>query len=46
MDQNKKLFEELLKADGIDPAGPTQSERTAFRKMLDGQLKTKSSKPL
>lgn len=45
MDPNKKLIEELLKADGIDPAGPTQSERTAFRKMLDGQLKHKPSRP-
>ncbi len=45
MDQNKQLFEELLKADGIDPAGPAQSERMAFRKMLDGQLKQKPSRP-
>jgi hypothetical protein len=45
MDQNKQFFEELLKADGIDPAGPTQSERMAFRKMLDGQVKQKPSRP-
>ena len=41
---NKKLFEELLKADGIDPAGATNSERTAFIKILDEQLKSKHTK--
>ena len=45
MDNNKKLFEGLLKADGIDPAGATESERIAFGKMLDQQSKSKQSKP-
>ena len=39
MDKNKKLFEGLLKADGINPDGVTESERTAFRRMLDEQSK-------
>ncbi len=42
---NKKLFEELLKADGIDPAGATEAERVAFTKMLDEQSRSKHSKP-
>ena len=37
MYNNKKLSEELLKADGIDPAGATESERIAFIKMLEQQ---------
>ena len=41
---NKKLFNELLKADGIDPTGPNASERTAFARLLDQQSKTKHSK--
>ncbi|HPS54085.1 MAG TPA: hypothetical protein PLP05_00670 [Sedimentisphaerales bacterium] len=45
MDNDKKLFEELLKADGIDPAGISESERKAFAKILDGQLEQKKSKP-
>ncbi|HEG43686.1 MAG TPA: hypothetical protein ENH94_06530 [Phycisphaerales bacterium] len=45
MDNDKKLFEELLKADGINPAGATESERIAFGKILDGQSKPKTSKP-
>lgn len=45
MDNDKKLFEGLLKADGINPAGATESERTAFAKMLDQRLKSKPSKP-
>ena len=45
MDNNKKLFEGLLKADGINPAGATESERIAFGKMLDEQSKSKQSKP-
>ncbi|HBG77948.1 MAG TPA: hypothetical protein DDW84_03735 [Phycisphaerales bacterium] len=45
MDNNKKLFEELLKADGISPAGASESERIAFAKILDQQLKTKQSPP-
>jgi hypothetical protein len=39
MDNNKKLVEGLLRADGIDPAGAGESERAAFGKMLDEQLK-------
>jgi hypothetical protein len=39
MENNKKLFEGLLKADGINPVGVTESERIAFKRMLDEQLK-------
>jgi len=39
MDNSKKLSEELLKADGIDPAGATESERAAFIKMLNEHSK-------
>ena len=39
MDDNKKLFEGLLKADGIDPAGISETERTAFRQMLESEQK-------
>jgi len=39
MDDNKKLFEGLLKADGIDPAGISEAERTAFRQMLESEQK-------
>ena len=39
MDNNKTLFEELLKADGINPVGVTESERIAFGKMLDEQFR-------
>ena len=45
MDNSRKLAEELLKADGIDPNGATESERIAFVKMLDQQSKSKPSKP-
>ncbi len=45
MDNDKKLFEGLLKADGIDPAGATESERIAFGEMLDQRLKPKRSMP-
>ncbi|MHC4203663.1 MAG: PDZ domain-containing protein [Planctomycetota bacterium] len=45
MDNNNKLSEGLLKADGIDPAGATESERIAFRRMLDEQTKLRQSKP-
>ena len=45
MDNDKKLFEELLKADGISPASVTEQERLAFAKMLDQQLEQKQSKP-
>lgn len=43
MDKNKKLFEGLLKADGINPAGTSESERMAFGKILDRQLEKKQS---
>lgn len=43
MDKNKKLSEELLKADGIDPGRTTKSERAVFNKLLDDNLQTKSS---
>ena len=39
MDNNKKLSEALLKADGIDPARITEAEREAFKKMLDSEQK-------
>ena len=45
MDNNKKLFEGLLKADGIDSTGATESERIAFETMLDERLKSKQTKP-
>jgi len=45
MDNNKKLSEGLLKADGIDPTGATESERIAFGRMLDERSKLKQSKP-
>ena len=45
MDNNKKLLEGLLKADGINPAGTTESVRIAFIKMLDEQSESKQPKP-
>ncbi len=39
MDNNRKLFEGLLKADGINPADITESERNSFERMLNEQLK-------
>ncbi|MHC4310398.1 MAG: PDZ domain-containing protein [Planctomycetota bacterium] len=45
MDNNKKLSEGLLKADGIDPTGATESERIAFGRLLDEQSKLRQSKP-
>ncbi len=39
MDNDKKLFDGLLKADGIDPAGVSESERAVFREMLDSEQK-------
>ena len=45
MDNDKKLFNELLKADDIDPAGPTEAERDSFAKLLDQQSKMKKTKP-
>jgi hypothetical protein len=41
MDSYKKLSEELLKKDGIDPANIPDSERTMFRQLLDKHLRTK-----
>ena len=45
MDNSEKLSEGLLKADGIDPARATESERIAFGKMLDEQSKLRQSRP-
>jgi len=39
MDNDKKLFEELLKTDGINPKAPTETERETFREMLDSEKK-------
>lgn len=39
MDNDKKLFEGMLKADGIDPVGVTETERENFRAMLDREQK-------
>jgi hypothetical protein len=41
MDNNKKLAESLLRADGINPAKTSEAEKTAFREILDLQLGTK-----
>lgn len=43
--KKNKLVEGLLKADGINPQGPTESERKAFHEMLDQRSKQKRSKP-
>ena len=37
MDNNQRLRDGLLKADGIDPEGATNSEHAAISKMLDEQ---------
>jgi hypothetical protein len=39
MENNKKLIEGLLKADGIDPANISESERAVFRELLDNEQK-------
>jgi hypothetical protein len=39
MENNKKLTEGLLKADGIDPANISESERAVFRELLDSEQK-------
>ena len=39
MDNDKKLFKELLKADGINPANISETERAVFREMLDSEQK-------
>ncbi|MBN2209904.1 MAG: carboxypeptidase regulatory-like domain-containing protein [Sedimentisphaerales bacterium] len=44
MTTNRKLYEDLLKADGINPTDVSDSERVAFRNMLDQE--TKRSKRL
>ena len=40
----QKLTEALLKADGIDPAAPTDSEWASFETILDEQSNTKRSR--
>lgn len=45
MYKERKRQQELLKADGIDPAGPTDSEWMVLREMIDSHLRTKQSKP-
>jgi len=44
MDNYKKLSEELLKKDGIDPANIPDSERKMFERSLDKHLKSGQSK--
>lgn len=39
MDNNNKLSQGLLKADGIDPAGVSEAERAVFREMLGREKK-------
>jgi len=39
MDNSKKLFEGLLKADSIDPSGVSEAERAVFREMLESEKK-------
>jgi hypothetical protein len=39
MENNRKLYEGLLKADGIDPANISETERAVFRKLLDSEQK-------
>ena len=39
MDNYKKLSEELLKIDGIDPANISDTERATFKEMLDKERK-------
>ena len=41
MENNKKLTEGLLKADGIDLKGVSETERKVFRKMLDSEQNRK-----
>jgi len=36
---NNKLFEKLLKADGIEPSGVSEAERAVFREMLEREQK-------
>jgi hypothetical protein len=45
MDNYKKLSEELLKKDGIDPANIPDSERTVFRQLLDKHFSPGQTKP-
>jgi hypothetical protein len=44
MDNYKKLSEELLKKDGIDPANIPDSERKMFRQLLDKHLNSGQQK--
>ncbi|MBN2589746.1 MAG: PDZ domain-containing protein [Sedimentisphaerales bacterium] len=44
MDKNKKLSEELLKADSIDPANIPDSEHKMFEQLLDKHLNSGKSK--
>ena len=44
MNKNKKLSEELLKADSIDPANIPDSERMMFKQLLEKYLKSGQSK--
>lgn len=39
MDKNKKLSEELLKIDGIDPTNISETEREMFKEMLKKEMK-------
>jgi len=39
MDKNKKLSEELLKIDGINPANISETEREMFKEMLDKEMR-------
>ncbi len=39
MDNDRKLFDGLLKADGIEPSSVTDSERAVFREMLEKETK-------
>jgi hypothetical protein len=38
---NNKFVEKLLKADGINPDGPSESERIAFSELFDKQFKSR-----
>jgi len=43
MDKHKKLSEEMLKADGINPTQTSETEKIAFGRILDRQLKMRKS---
>ncbi len=42
MDNNKKLAEEMLKADGINPTRATEIERAVFNKLLNQHLQKRN----